>query len=129
MNRSAVTILLSLFLACLGYQLFIYYKPYFPIFDAKSFELWTVIIACALVPVAAILLMVASVTQPKSTRRRQPQPTAKRPNLSRKEEKLYRQLVNLLHGDTGAAKRLLHGSYTVWNLEKVIHDLVRDRSR
>lgn len=135
MNRSAVTILLSLFLACLGYQLFIYYKPYLPIFDTDSFELWTVIIACALVPVAAILLIVASITQPKSSTRRRQSKADQLPKLTRQEEKLCRQLIEMLNGDQNAAHGLFSQSKqanpnkdVMWHLDKVLYDLERDRA-
>lgn len=127
MNRTSIAILISLSLWRLVYYLFIYEKPYSPTSNTDSSELWTVVVVCALVPIAAILLIVANAPRPKSIRSPQPQTTAQRPNLSRKEEELYRQLINLLHGDVEAARRLLNDSYTVWNLEKVIYDLVRDR--
>jgi len=137
MNRSSVTILLSVFLWRLGYQLFIRYQPYFPILNTDSFELWTVIIICTLVPVAAIVLAIASVPRPKTTRRH-PTPsiqtpqrsTAQRPTPNPKEEKLSRQLIELLHGDQETAQWLLHtskqnnpGKAVEWHLEQVIQEV------
>ena len=137
MNRSSVTILLSVFLWRLGYQLFIRYQPYFPILNTDSFELWTVIIICTLVPVAAIVLAIASAPRPKTTRRhptpsiQTPQrPIAQRPTPNPKEEKLSRQLIELLHGDQETAQWLLHtskqnnpGKAVEWHLEQVIQEV------
>ena len=141
MKRSAVTILLSLFLACLGYQIFIYY---FPVLKSDAVELLTVIIICTLVPAVAIVLAVATLPEPKSkTTRRpqvqpqpqvpqvQPQPTAKRPNLNPREEQLSRKLIELVNGDQDAAQWLFYQSKQanpdrdiVWHLEQVIQDII-----
>ncbi len=69
-------------------------------------------------------------TAPPRPAQPQPKPTAQ----SHRQSELHRQLVGLLHGDAGKAQRLLDLSIeknpskgVVWNLEKVIYDLVRDR--
>ena len=130
MKRSSVAILLSLFLGCLGYQIFIYYKPYFPSLNTDLFELWTVIVICTLVPVAAILLAIASRSRPKTARRPQAQPTPKVPKLTQQQDKLSRQLIGLLNGDHDAAQWLFYQSKQanpdrdmVWHLEQVIQDV------
>jgi hypothetical protein len=141
MKRSAVAILLSLFLGCLAYQLFIYYKPYFSAITATSSGTWIVIITCALVPFLAIL---AAFTIPSSRSKSSAQPRrppAAQPRRSpaaqtHKQEELQRQLIRLLYGDADTARRLLYLSIErnsdrdmVWHLEKTIQELIRDRSR
>lgn len=133
MKRSASAILLSLFLGCLAYQFFLYYKPYIPAVNVDSMGIWIVIITCSLAPILAALLSVAS--RPKPTRRRQNQPTAKLPKLTQQEEKLCRQLIGLLNGDQDAAQWLIYQSNqtnpnrdVMWHLDKVIVDLKRDRA-
>ena len=138
MKRSAVTTLLSLFLGCLAYRLFIYYKPYIPPMNMDSMGGMIVIITCTLVPVAAGLLAIASVPRPKTTRRHpipsvqtpQRSAAAQRPTPNPKEEKLSRQLIELLHGDQDAAQWLLHtskqnnpGKAVEWHLEQVIQEV------
>jgi len=137
MKSSSAATLLSLFLGCLAYRLFIYYKPYIPPMNMDSMGATIVIITCTLVPVAAGLLAIASAPRPKTTRRhptpsiQTPQrPIAQRPTPNPKEEKLSRQLIELLHGDQETAQWLLHtskqnnpGKAVEWHLEQVIQDV------